>query len=54
MVRRSSGAVPIYSEYIKSSESTEVILCVDGDVTPEVVSSRTVGGFNHVYSPCYF
>ena len=23
-------------------------------ITPEIVSSRTVGGFNHVYSPCYF
>jgi hypothetical protein len=22
-------------------------------ITFEVVSSRTVGGFNHVYSPCY-
>ena len=23
-------------------------------ITLKVVSSRTVGGFNHVYSPCYF
>ena len=23
-------------------------------ITLDVVSSRTVGGFNHVYSPCYF
>jgi len=23
-------------------------------ITFEVVSSRTVSGFNHVYSPCYF
>ena len=79
---------------IESSETTEVILCMNGDVTPEeypklyldqvyggrvihfstrqdlaaakrvlprlhvyhipeVVSSRTVSGFNHVYSPCY-
>ena len=39
MLRRSSRAVPTYSELffnrIKSSESTEVILCMDGDVTPE-------------------
>ena len=97
MLRRTSRAVPTYSELffnrIKCSESIEVILCMDGDVTPEedtkpyldqvyggrvihfstrqdlaaaeqyfpgytitfeVVSSRTVGGFNHVYSPCYF
>ena len=39
MLRRSSWAVPTYSELffnrIKCSESTEVILCMDGDVTPE-------------------
>ena len=39
MVRRSSQTVPTYSELffnrIKCSETTEVILCMDGDVTPE-------------------
>ena len=39
MLRRSSQAVPTYSELffncIESSESTEVILCMDVDVTPE-------------------
>ena len=39
MLRRSSRAVPTYSELffnrIKCSESIEVILCMDGDVTPE-------------------
>ena len=39
MLRRSSRAVPTYSELffnrIESSESTEVILCMDVDVTPE-------------------
>ena len=39
MLRRSRRAVPTYSELffncIESSESTEVILCMDGDVTPE-------------------
>ena len=39
MLRRSSRAVPTYSELffnrIKSSKSTEVILCIDSDVTPE-------------------
>ena len=39
MLRRSSRAVPTYSELvfnrIKCSESTEVILCMDGDVTTE-------------------
>ena len=70
---------------IESSESTEVILCIDSDVTPEedtkpyldqvyggrvihfstrqdlaaaervlprLLSSRTVSGFNYVYSQC--
>ena len=38
MVRRSSRAVPTYSELFSiasRSEFTEVILCMDGDVTPE-------------------
>ena len=39
MLRRSRQAVPTYSELffnrIESFESTEVILCMDGDVTPE-------------------
>ena len=39
MLRRSRRAVPTYSELffnrIESSESTEVILCMDGDVRPE-------------------
>ena len=39
MLRRSRRAVPTYSELffnrIESSESTEVILCMDGNVTPE-------------------
>ena len=39
MLRRSSRAVPTYSELgfnrIESSEPTEVILCIVGDVTPE-------------------
>ena len=39
MLRRSSRAVPPYSKLffnrIKCSKSTEVILCMDVDVTPE-------------------
>ena len=39
MLRRSSRAVPTYSEFffnrIESGESTEVIPCMNGDVTPE-------------------